>query len=154
LNKEEIKKLLHHREPYLMVDSVMECSAKSIRSTKIHQGNEPYILGHFHNAPVVPGAMLQELCTQSAGILLTKHYSPVENYDSNKTKGWAIGVLNRIKSAKYFGIVKPSNDINAIVELCDYERNLYTFKAKVFQLDELKAKLSFTLIITSDELLL
>jgi 3-hydroxyacyl-[acyl-carrier-protein] dehydratase len=153
MNKEDIKKLLHHREPYLMIDAVIESSPKSIHTIKIHTGNEPHIQGHFPNAPVVPGAMLQELCTQSAGVLMTKYYSPVEDYNSETTKGWAIGVLNKVQNAKYLAIVKPGKEITAKIDLIGRESNLFKFKASVFQRGELKAKLSFNLMITSDEIL-
>jgi 3-hydroxyacyl-[acyl-carrier-protein] dehydratase len=153
MNKKEIKKLLHHREPYLMVDEVIESSPKSIHTKKIHDGNEPHVQGHFPNMPVVPGAMLQEFCTQSAGILMTQYHSPVKDYDSEKTKGWAIGVLNKIQYAKYLGIVKPDKVITAKVDLYEKENNLFKFKAKVFQQGKLKAKLSFNLVIAKDEIL-
>ena len=87
MNKEQIKNILHQREPYLMVDQVLHISEKTIHTCKNHQGNEAHVQGHFPGAPVVPGAMLQEICTQSAGILITQYYSPVLNYNSNTTKG-------------------------------------------------------------------
>ncbi len=136
-----------------MVDHVIEMSPKSIESIKIHKGNEPHVLGHFPGAPVVPGAMLQEICTQSAGILITKYHSPVENYHSEKTKGWALGVLNKVEYAKFLGITKPDKEITAKVELVESLGNLFKFKAEVFQLGVLKAKFRFNLVNASDEIL-
>ena len=71
----EIKTLLHHREPYLLVDKVLEINPHKIKTQKIHTGSEFYIQGHFPGAPVVPGAMQQEMCTQAAGLLLTKYHA-------------------------------------------------------------------------------
>jgi 3-hydroxyacyl-[acyl-carrier-protein] dehydratase len=151
MDLKEIKTLLHHREPYLMVSEVIEHSQNQIVGVKKHSGDEPYINGHFPGLPVVPGAMIQELCTQSADILITKYHSPVENYHSEKTKGWALGVLNKVESAKYLDIVKPTSDIVAKVELVDHMGALFKFKAQVFQNDKLKAKLAFNLVNISDE---
>lgn len=149
----EIKKLLHHREPYLMVSKVTSHSKDSIESVCVHRGDEGHLRGHFPGAPVVPGAMIQEFCTQSAGILITKYYCPVDNYDSEVTKGHALGVLNKVEFAKYLEIVKPSHDIEAKVELLENENNLFKFKARVYQGGKLKAKFKFNLVNISDSYL-
>ncbi|MCT4640997.1 MAG: hypothetical protein N4A33_01790 [Bacteriovoracaceae bacterium] len=150
---EQIKKLLHHREPYLMVSKVISCSENKIETIKTHTNDEAHIKGHFPGAPIVPGAMLQEMCTQSAGILLTKFHCPVDNYDSEVTKGHAIGVLRRVEKAKYSKIVKPHISIEARVELKEQVEDIFSFKAKVFQNNEKVASLSFSLINTSDSIL-
>jgi 3-hydroxyacyl-[acyl-carrier-protein] dehydratase len=149
----EIKKLLHHREPYLMVSEIISDKEDFIETVKTPQANEGYVLGHFPGAPVVPGAMLQEICTQSAGILITKYHSPVPNYDSEKTKGWALGVLNKIEFAKFLSIVKPTSSISAKVKLIAKQDNLFKFRAKVYQDEQLKAKINFNLVNISDEVI-
>lgn len=149
----QIKKLLHHREPYLMVSQVDEIDKEFIECSKVFTGKEFFIAGHFPGAPVVPGAMLQEFCTQSAGILLTKFYSGVTDYDSEKTKGHAIGVLNKVEYAKYLEIVKPEKPIQCKVKLLEQNGILFKFAAKVFQDNKLKAKLRFNLVNISDEYL-
>ena len=148
-----IKKMLHQRGPYLMVSEVLSIDPISIYTRKVHNGEEAHLKGHFPGAPVVPGAMLQEICTQSAGVFLTKYFSPIENYDSNLTKGHALGVLNKVNYAKYLAIVKPDHPIEAKIQLIHQEGPLFKFRGKVFQKDVLKAKLSFNLMNISDELL-
>jgi 3-hydroxyacyl-[acyl-carrier-protein] dehydratase len=149
----EIKKLLHHREPYLMVSHVTAHSKDSIESICEHRGDEGHLKGHFPGAPVVPGAMIQEFCTQSAGILITKYHSPIENYDSETSRGYALGVLNKVEFAKYLEIVKPAYAIEAKIELLEKENNLFKFKARVYQAGKLKAKLKFNLVNISDSYL-
>lgn len=149
----EIKKYLHHREPYLMLSSVVEIDDSAIHVVCDHRGDEGHLLGHFPGAPIVPGAMLQEICTQAAGLLITKHYCPVENYDSEITQGYALGVLNKVRFAKYLEIVKPSHSIEAKIELLEREGTLFKFSAKVFQQGKLKAKLGFNLVNISDSYL-
>jgi 3-hydroxyacyl-[acyl-carrier-protein] dehydratase len=146
----QIKKLLHHREPYLMVSRVIAVSSNSIHSEFIHRGDEAHISGHFPGTPIVPGAMLQEICTQSAGILITKYHCPVDDYDSEKTEGWALGVLNKVEYAKYLEIVKPNEPIEAKVELIENIDSLFKFSARILQGDKLKAKLKFNLVNISD----
>ena len=146
----EIKKLLHHREPYLMVSKVGEFTHESIHSFCVHRGDEAHLKGHFPGTPVVPGAMIQEFCTQSAGILLTQFHSPVKDYNSETTKGFAIGVLNKVEFAKYLDIVKPDIEMEAKVDLVEAELNLFKFKARVYQSGKLKAKINFNLVNISD----
>lgn len=153
MNQEEVKELLHHRDPYLMVSEVLTIDENEIESVKKFSGEEFFVKGHFPDAPVVPGAMIQELCTQTAGVLITKYHSPVENYSSHSTKGWALGVLNKVEGAKYLSIVKPTKDIRAKVRLVSKIENLFKFSAEVFQEDKLKAKLKFNLVNISDEYL-
>ncbi len=154
LNRDEVKVLLHHREPYLMVDRVDQLTDKHVCGVKLHRGDEPYLAGHFPGAPVVPGAMLQEFCTQSAGVLLTRFYSGVADYDSRQTKGHAIGVLSKTGYAKYYSLVKPTGELFAYVDLLEHVANLFKFRARVEQDGQLKAKLQFSLMNLSDEHLL
>lgn len=148
---EQIKKLLHQREPYLMPTEVIDINSKQITAVKQHSGDEFYIKGHFPGAPVVPGAMLQELCTQSAGILITKFYSPVPDYDSSITKGWALGVLNKVELSKFFDFSNVDDDLIAKVELIDHHEQLFKFRASVFQNSKLKAKFRFNLVNIREE---
>ena len=154
MDREAIKVLLHHREPYLMVDRVDALTESHVCGVKLHRGDEPYLEGHFPGAPVVPGAMLQELCTQSAGVLLTRFHSGVADYDSERTKGHAIGVLSKVGHAKYYALAKPEGELCARVDLLEHAGNLFKFRARVEQGGELRAKLQFSLMNLSDEHLL
>ena len=154
MDRDEIKVLLHHREPYLMVDRVDELTKTHICGVKLHRGDESHLKGHFPGAPVVPGAMLQELCTQSASVLLTRFYSGVIDYDSERTKGHAIGVLSKVWYAKYYSLAKPEEELFAEVDLLEQIGNLFKFRARVEQGGQLKAKLQFSLMNLSDTHLL
>ena len=153
MNEFEIQNLLHHRPPYLMVSKVHALNEFSIEVEKNHRGDEAHIKGHFPGAPVVPGAMLQEVCTQAAGILITKFYSPMENYHSEKTKGHALGVLKKVDKAKYMKITKPNKPILAKVKLTDNLGDLFKFSAQVIQDDQIVAKLAFQLVNIKEEVL-
>lgn len=151
LNKEQVTTLLHHRAPYLMVDRVSALDERKIIGHRTFTKEDFFVNGHFPGAPVIPGAIMQEMTSQTAGILLTKYYSPVENYDSEKTKGHAIGVLSRVHYGKYLNFAKPNQELTITVELLEQVESRFKFKAKITRGDDVIMKNSFTLMNISDE---
>ena len=153
INKTGIQKLLHHRDPYLLIDEVLSVSEVEITTYKtLSITNDYFFKGHFPNAPVVPGAMMQEMTTQSAGVLMTKFYSPVANYDSEKTKGHAIGVLSKIYSSKFLNFAKPDDSLEIKVKLLDRENNYFVFSGEIIKNNSMTImKNKFALTIISDE---
>lgn len=146
-----IKKRLHHRAPYLLIDEVVAHSSSMIHVRKKKSTDDFYIDGHFPGAPIIPGAMMQEMTTQAAGLLIAEHFSPVPDYDSEKTKGHALGVLRAIHSAKYKKFARPQDVLDIKVELLQKIDNSFRFKATI-EVEEQKIMANeFTLINISDE---
>ena len=97
---DQIEDYLHHRPPYLLVERIVEVSAQEIKTEKTVTGNEFFLPGHFPGAPIFPGAMMQELSTQSAGILIAARYNPMEEYNTHDPRfnPYALGVLVRVSN--------------------------------------------------------
>lgn len=146
-----ILKRLHHRAPYLLIDYIIEHSSTMIHARKNKSEGDFYLQGHFPGAPVVPGAMMQEMTTQAAGLLIAEHYSPVPDYDSEKTEGHALGVLRAIHSAKYKKFARPQDVLDIKVELIQKIDNSFRFKATIEIEGEKIMANEFTLINISDE---
>ena len=71
LNLEEIKKILPHRYPFLLVDRVLEIHAgEYCQALKNISGNEAVFQGHFPQQAVFPGVMIIEALAQTAGIVI------------------------------------------------------------------------------------
>ncbi len=71
MSLEEIKKILPHRYPFLMVDRVLEVKkGEYCKSIKNISGNEEIFQGHFPNQAVFPGVMIIEAMAQTAGIVI------------------------------------------------------------------------------------
>src|SRR5690349_16349905 len=65
-----IQKLLPHRPPFLFIDKILELSDKHVIGLKQVSMNEPYFVGHFPGAPVMPGVLQIEAMAQCGGILV------------------------------------------------------------------------------------
>ena len=67
---EEIKTLLPHRYPFLLVDRVEELEKhKYVKAYKNITNSEPFFTGHFPNRSVMPGVLILEALAQASGIL-------------------------------------------------------------------------------------
>ena len=69
----QIKELLPHRYPFLLVDRVIDMEPrKRIRALKNVTNNEEYFTGHFPEKPVMPGVLIIESMAQAAGFNLAR----------------------------------------------------------------------------------
>ena len=72
LDIQEIREILPHRYPMLLVDSILELEAERIVGIKNVTVNEPFFIGHFPDYPVMPGVLVVEAMAQVAGFLVLK----------------------------------------------------------------------------------
>jgi 3-hydroxyacyl-[acyl-carrier-protein] dehydratase len=124
---------LHHRAPYLLVETIVSITENSIVTEKPISGEEYFLDGHFPDAPIFPGAMMQELTTQSAGILIAARHNPMEIYNTHDPhfNEYALGVLVRVKQAKYKGFARPGDRLRVEVKLNETLSGIFDFTARV-----------------------
>ena len=66
----QIKKILPHRYPFLMIDRVIRVDpGKTLTAIKNVSVNEPFFEGHFPHRPVFPGVLMLECIAQASAIL-------------------------------------------------------------------------------------
>ncbi len=70
LDINEIRKILPHRYPFLLVDRIVELEPERIVGIKSVTVNEPFFIGHFPDFPVMPGVLIVEAMAQTAGVLV------------------------------------------------------------------------------------
>ncbi len=72
LDVNEIRRILPHRYPFLLVDQILELEPERIVGIKNVTANEPFFPGHFPEFPIMPGVLIVEAMAQTAGVLVLK----------------------------------------------------------------------------------
>lgn len=100
--KDQIEKVLPHRDPFLWVSRVLECEpGRRVVAELDVDPDLPLFQGHFPDYPVLPGVILMEALAQAASIAVL-----VERDEGN-----AIGFLTGIDGAKFRRQVRPGETV-------------------------------------------
>jgi len=99
---QEIREILPHRYPMLMVDRILEMGDDHIVGIKNVTGNEPHFMGHFPHFPVMPGVLIIEAMAQVAGVLVLK---------SIPNRNEKLVLLASVEEAKFRKPVVPGDQL-------------------------------------------
>lgn len=117
----QIKELLPHRYPFLLVDRVLSLEPmKRISALKNVTNNEEYFNGHFPQRPVMPGVLIIESMAQAAGLALL-----VEEEHRGKTP-----FFTGIDKARFRRPVIPGDQLHLEVELLRVKGNVCKAKGQ------------------------
>lgn len=79
LDINQIRKILPHRYPMLLVDRILEISNERVVGIKNVSANEPFFQGHFPGQPIMPGVLIVEAMAQCGGVLALRGMPDREN---------------------------------------------------------------------------
>jgi 3-hydroxyacyl-[acyl-carrier-protein] dehydratase len=128
---EEIKSLLPHRYPFLLVDRVLEIiPGESLTAIKNISVNEPQFPGHFPQQPIMPGVLMVEAMAQAAGILAFKTDNIVPGEDSTY-------YLAGVDKTRFKRPVVPGDQLRMEIRLLKSKRGVWVFEGKAYVQDQL-----------------
>ena len=120
----QIRELLPHRYPFLLVDKIIHIEKELIIGIKNVTVNEPFFQGHFPQEPVMPGVMLLEAMAQTGGLLVLNSVEEPERYST---------YFMKIDGVKFRQKVVPGDTLIFRLELlAPMRRGISTMKGYVF----------------------
>ncbi|MBT1247916.1 MULTISPECIES: 3-hydroxyacyl-ACP dehydratase FabZ [unclassified Thermosipho (in: thermotogales)] len=126
MDKNEIMKILPHREPILLVDRVLKKEEKKIIAEKDIISTLEVFKGHFPDYPIYPGVYIIEGMAQAAGIMLLK--------------GDDIPLFLGIDNARFKKEVRPDCILRYEVELKNIKSNIVFVEGKAYVENKVVAK--------------
>ena len=127
INIEEIKPILPHRYPFLLIDKVIEVKkGEEIKALKNVTYNEPFFQGHFTNKSIMPGVMIIEAFAQATALLGA--YGFEEKRSSESELYYLVG----IDKARFRKSIVPGDQIIINVKFLANKKGIWKFAATAF----------------------
>ncbi len=105
---QEIKEIIPHRYPFLLVDRILEIEeGKRAVGMKNVTANEEYFNGHFPDYPVMPGVLIVEALAQVGAVAMLKR-------EENRGK---LAFFTGIDKCRFKRQVKPGDQLHLEVEI-------------------------------------
>lgn len=135
MNREELKKILPHREPMLLLDESEMVGEEVVSSYKV-RGDEFFLQGHFPGKPVVPGVILCEIMAQGSALIMADLMSR------------SIPLYAGIDSVRFKRVVVPGDTVSVKSRMTSRRGNIFFVDAIATVEGEMccRGKLTFMLI--------
>jgi 3-hydroxyacyl-[acyl-carrier-protein] dehydratase len=134
MNREQICATIPHRDPFLLVDEIVEQSDARIVGTKVFSGDEYFFAGHYPGYPLVPGVLLCEAAMQCGAVLLSKHLAGIEG---------KVPVATRMNDVRFKRMVRPGETIRMEIDLVERLADAFFLTAKVTVAGEVAVRFEF-----------
>lgn len=136
MKREELMKILPHRDNMLLLDDAENIDGVSTAHYKV-RGDEFFLKGHFPDNPIVPGVILLEILAQSACTLL-----------AGKLENDQLPVYTGLNNVKFRSPVKPGDLITASCHITREKHPFYFAQGTIKVDDRLCASAEFSFAVT------
>ena len=126
LNKNQIKELLPHREPMLLIDELIEIKKLSSATGILNLTKDsPFVQGHFPGQPVMPGVLIVEAFGQTAAAL-TAHGLDKKTYENK------LVFLMSVEKARFRNPVIPNCKLELKIESIRSHGRVWKYKGEAY----------------------
>ena len=134
MSLEKIKSAIPHREPFLLLDAIVEQSESRIVCRKTFTGDEFWYCGHYPGYPITPGVILCEAAMQAGAVLLSKLVTDAPD---------SIPVATRANNVQFKKMVRPGDTVEIEAELTERVSTAFFMTAKVTVQGKVACRLDF-----------
>ena len=126
MNKEQIKELLPHREPMLLIDELINIKKLSSATAIVNVRKDSFFVqGHFPGEPVMPGVLIVEAFGQAAAAL-TANGLDKETYENK------LVFLMTIEKARFRNPVVPDCKLELNIDAIRSHGRVWKYKGEAF----------------------
>lgn len=131
LNIDEIREILPHRYPMLLVDRILEISDTRVVGIKNVTANEPFFQGHFPNYPIMPGVLVVEALAQCGGVLALREMADRDE---------KVVLFASIDECRFRAPVTPGDQLRLELEILRRRGGIVKMRGQAFVDDRLVAE--------------
>jgi 3-hydroxyacyl-[acyl-carrier-protein] dehydratase len=125
MSLDQIKAAIPHREPFLLLDEIVEQTDDRIVCRKRFTGDEFWYRGHYPHFPITPGVILCEAAMQAGAVLLSSRMRADGVPES------AVPVATRANNVQFKQMVMPGDTIELEVDFVERVSTAFFLKARV-----------------------
>ena len=134
MTREVIENAIPHREPFLLLDEIVEQDERRIVCRKTFTGREWWYAGHYPEFPITPGVLLCEAAMQAGAVLLASRLGSITG---------KVPVATRADNVQFKRMVRPGDTITIEAELTDELSGAYFLTGRIRVDGKLAARLEF-----------
>ena len=135
MDREQLKEILPHRDPMLLLDSSEVIDGIACGTYKV-RGDEFFLQGHFPGNPVVPGVILCEMMAQNCCVLV--------GAEATQGKDTFYTSMDKIR---FKHPVVPGDEVSIRCELTRHKGPFYFASGKVFVGEDLCVSGEFSIAL-------
>ena len=137
---DEVMRRLPHRPPFLLIDRAEDYRPNEfLAGIKCVTINEPFFVGHFPQAPVMPGVLIIEALAQTGGLLMSKSWDV-------QPEGKVIFFLT-VDNCRFRQPVRPGDVLRLEVTVLRARADVVKFKGRALVGDKLAAEAEFAAML-------